>query len=85
MVLTRAALEKFNKEELKLLFVENDNKLNSNIANLTDQLAEVNKTSERGWNLSYRFLEQEITASKNALLAWKNNVAEMSNIPGGNV
>ena len=43
MVLTRAALEKLNKKELISLFVEN----NDNIANLTNQLAEVNKTSER--------------------------------------
>ena len=47
MVLTRAALEKLNKEELISLFAENDDKLNSNMANLTNQLAEVNKTLER--------------------------------------
>ena len=47
MVLTRAALEKLNKEELISLFVENDDKLNSNMANHTNQLAEVNKTLER--------------------------------------
>ena len=44
MVLTRAALEKLNKEELMSLFVVNDDKLNSNIVN---QLAEVNKILER--------------------------------------
>ena len=43
MVLTRAALEKLNKEELMSLFVVNDDKLNSNIVN---QLAEVNKILE---------------------------------------
>ena len=47
MVVTRAALEKLNKEELISPFVQNDDKLNSNIANLTNQLAEVNKTLER--------------------------------------
>ena len=47
MVLTRAALEKLNKKESISLFAENDDKLNSNIANLTNQLAEVNKTLER--------------------------------------
>ena len=46
MVLTRAALEKLNKKESISLFVENDDKLNSNTANLTNQLAEVNKTLE---------------------------------------
>ena len=44
MTLTTAALEKLNREELISLFVENDDKLNSEKANLTNQLAEVNKT-----------------------------------------
>ena len=47
MVLTRAAFEKLNKEELISLFVENDDKLNSSMASLTTQLAEVNKTLQR--------------------------------------
>ena len=47
MVLTRAALEKLNKEELISLFFENVNKLNINMANLINQLAEVNKTLQR--------------------------------------
>ena len=47
MVLTRDVPEKLNKEELISLFVENDDKLNSNMANLTNQLAEVNKTLKR--------------------------------------
>ena len=47
MVLTRAAFDKLSKEELISLFIENDNKLNSNMANFTNQLAEVNKTLER--------------------------------------
>lgn len=47
MTLTTAALEKLNREELIILFVENDDKLNSNMANLTNQLAEVNKTLKR--------------------------------------
>ena len=47
MVLTRVALEKLNKKESVSLFAENDDKLNSNTANLTNQLAEVNKTLER--------------------------------------
>ena len=47
MVLKGAALEKINKEELILLFVLNDDNLNSNMANFTKQLAEVNKTLER--------------------------------------
>ena len=47
MVLTRAAFEKLNKEELISLFVENDDKLNRSMASLTTQLAEVNKTLQR--------------------------------------
>ena len=47
MVLTRAAFEKLNKEELISLFAENDDKLNSSMASLTTQLAEVNKTLQR--------------------------------------
>ena len=47
MVLTRASFEKLNKEEIISLFVENDDKLNSSMASLTTQLAEVNKTLQR--------------------------------------
>ena len=36
MVLTGVALEKSNKEELISLFVENNDNVNSNIANLTN-------------------------------------------------
>ena len=74
MVLTRAALEKLHKEELIWLFVENNDKLNSNMTNLTNQLAEVNKTLER--MESQKFWKQQTTPSKNALAAWKNNVGK---------
>ena len=47
MILNRAALENLNKEELISFLVENDDKLNSNMANRTNQLAEVNKTLAR--------------------------------------
>ena len=47
MVLIRAALEKLNEKELISLFVENNDKLTSNMANITNQQAEVNKTLER--------------------------------------
>ena len=47
MVLSWAAPEKLHKEELISLFAENDDRLNSNTANLTKQLAEVNKTWEK--------------------------------------
>ena len=83
MVLTRAALEKLHKEELIWLFVENNDKLNSNMTNLTNQLAEVNKTLER--MESQKFWKQQTTPSKNALAAWKNNVGKTNNILGVNV
>ena len=47
MFLNRAALEILNKEELILIFAENDDKLNSNLDNITNQLVEVNKTLEQ--------------------------------------
>ena len=47
MFLNRAALEILNKEELILIFAENDDKLNSNLGNITNQLVEVNKTLEK--------------------------------------
>ena len=36
MVLTEATLEKLNKEELISIFVENNDNLSNNIANLTN-------------------------------------------------
>ena len=47
MFLNRAALEKLSKEELISIFAENDDKLKSNLDNITNQLVEVNKTLER--------------------------------------
>ena len=47
MVLNRAALEKLNKEELTSLLGENDEKLNRHVNNLTNRLAEINKSLER--------------------------------------
>ena len=43
VVLTRAALEKLKKEELISIFVENDDRLNIDVANLKNKLAEINK------------------------------------------
>lgn len=47
MVLTRAAPEKWNKEELISLFVENDDNMDRNMDDLTNQLVEVKKTLEK--------------------------------------
>ena len=82
MVLTRAALEKktkqTNKEEHNIisLSVKNDDKLKSNMANLINQLAEVNKTLERRESQLRIFktinnaLEKRITSLKKQ--CWKN-------------
>ena len=47
MVLTRATLEKLGKEELISMFFENYEKWNDNLTNLTNQLAQVDKTLKR--------------------------------------
>ena len=69
MVLARAALEKLNKEELISLFAENDDKLNSNMANLTNQLAEVNKTLER--------MESQLEISKTINNTLENHITTL--------
>ena len=80
MVLTRAALEKkkkkTNKEEHNIIkrAVKNDYKLKSNMANLINQLAEVNKTLERRESRIFKTinnaLEKRITSLKKQ--CWKN-------------
>ena len=80
MVLTRAALEKknkqTNKEEHNIISrsVKNDDKLKSNMANLINQLAEVNKTLEsresRIFKTINNALEKRITSLKKQ--CWKN-------------
>ena len=47
MVLTRATLEKLGKEELISMFLENYEKLNNNVTQLTNQLAETDKKFKR--------------------------------------
>ena len=44
MVLSRATLKKLGKEELISMFLENYEKLNDNVTQLTNQLAQVDKT-----------------------------------------
>ena len=80
MVLTKAALEKknkqTNKEEHNIISrsVKNDDKLKSNMANLINQLAEVNKTLERRESRIFKTinnaLEKRITSLKKQ--CWKN-------------
>ena len=44
MVLSGATLKKLGKEELISMFLENYEKLNDNVTQLTNQLAQVDKT-----------------------------------------
>ena len=80
MVLTRAALEKLNKEKLISPFPENDDKLNSKMANL----AEVKKT--------YKRMESQLEISKKITNTLEKRISslekqfgETNNILGVNV
>ena len=58
MVLSRATLKKLGKEELISMFLENYEKLNDNVTQLTDQLAQVDKT--------LRKMESQLAVSNSA-------------------
>ena len=47
MVLTRSAMEKMSKNDLILLFIENNNKLNDTITELGNMLPKVSEKLER--------------------------------------
>ena len=47
MVLTRSAMEKMSKNDLILLFIENNNKLNDTITELGNMLPNVSEKFER--------------------------------------
>lgn len=47
MVLTRSAMEKMSKNDLILLFIENNNKLNDTITELGNMLPKVSEKFER--------------------------------------
>ena len=84
MVINIAALEKLNKEELTSLLGENDEKLNSNVTNLTNRLAEINKSLERIESQS-EILRTIKAPWKTLLPAGKNSVGETNDIFGMNV
>ena len=69
MVLTRAALEKLHEKELTSLFAENNDKLTSNMANITKWQAEVNKTLER--------MESQLQISKSINNALKQRITSL--------
>ena len=58
MVLSRATLKKLGKEELISMFLENYEKLNDNVTQLTNQLAQVDKT--------FRKMESQLAVSNSA-------------------
>ena len=58
MVLSRATLKKLGKEELISMFLENYEKLNDNVTQLTNQLAQVDKT--------LRKMESQLAVSNSA-------------------
>ena len=69
MVLTRAALEKLHEKELTSLFAENNDKLTSNMANITKWQAEVNKSLER--------MESQLQISKSINNALKQRITSL--------
>ena len=73
MVLILAALEKLGKEELISMFLENYEKLNDNVTQLTNLLAQVDKTLKRMESqLSVNNSVNE--AFQNHLSVWKDSV-----------
>ena len=65
MVLTRATLEKLGKEELISMFLENYEKLNDNVTQLTNQLAQIDKILKR--------MELQLAVSKSVNEAFQKN------------
>ena len=64
MVVTRDTLQKPGKEELISMFLENYEKLNDNVTQLTNQLAQVDKTLKR--------MESQLAVSKSVNEAFQN-------------
>ena len=69
MVLTRATLEKLGKEELISMFLNNYEKLNNNVTNLTNQLAQVDKTLKR--------TKSQVAVSKSVNKAFQNQIISL--------
>ena len=69
MVLTRATLEKLGKKELISMFLENYEKLNVNITQLENQLAQEDKAFKR--------MESQLTVSKSVNEAFQNRIISL--------
>ena len=69
MVLTRGTLEKLGKEELRSMFLNNYEKLNNNVTNLTNQLAQVDKTLKR--------TKSQVAVSKSVNKTFQNQIISL--------
>ena len=69
MVLTRATLKNLGKNELISMFLENYEKLNVNITQLENQLAQVDKTFKR--------MESQLAVSKSVNEAFQNRIISL--------
>ena len=69
MVLTRATLKKLGKEELRSMFLNNYEKLNNNVTNLTNQLTQVDKTLKR--------TKSQVAVSKSVNKAFQNQIISL--------
>ena len=72
MVLTRATLEKLGKEELISMFLNNYEKLNNNLTNLRNQLAQVHKTLKR--------TKSQVAVIKSVNMAFQNQIISLKTV-----
>ena len=84
MVLTRATLEKLGKEELISMFLNNYEKLNNNLTNLTNQLAQVHKTLKRTKS-QVAVIKSVNMAFQNQIISLEDSVRKMNRIYDENV
>ena len=84
MVLTRATLEKLGKEELISMFLNNYEKLNNNLTNLTNQLAQVHKTLKRTKS-QVAVIKSVNMAFQNQIISLEDSVRKMKRIYDENV
>ena len=84
MVLTRATLEKLGKEELISMFLNNYGKLNNNLTNLTNQLAQVHKTLKRTKS-QVAVIKSFNKAFQNQIISLEDSVRKINRIYDENV
>ena len=84
MVLTRATLEKLGKEELISMFLNNYEKLNNNLTNLTNQLAQVHNTLKRTKS-QVAVIKSFNKAFQNQIISLEDSVRKINRICDENV